>query len=31
MRSRCPAYEGGIAHVRTGRFNGWSVEFPPAE
>ena len=23
-----PAYEGGAAHLRTGQFNGWLVEFP---
>ena len=26
-----PAYEGGIARVRAGQFNGWSVEFPAGE
>ena len=26
-----PVYEGGIAHVRAGQFNGWIVEFPAGE
>ena len=26
-----PAYEGGLAHVRTGQFNGWIAEFAAGE